>query len=119
MLSPINHLLQVRHSLPYGTASGTAGLMFTAYARDARIFQHLLDRMVGKAPGVLNLAPPAAANAKGEESEEAIEGTAAATTTTDAPDALLRVSECVAGQLYFVPSKKQLADLAATAAVSS
>uniref|UniRef100_A0A0R3WNU1 Dyp-type peroxidase n=1 Tax=Hydatigena taeniaeformis TaxID=6205 RepID=A0A0R3WNU1_HYDTA len=37
----------VRHSLPYGTASGECGLFFIAYARSPHIFEWALDRMTG------------------------------------------------------------------------
>ena len=35
----------VRHSMPYGKAAGEAGLFFIAYAKDARIFEKMLNRM--------------------------------------------------------------------------
>ena len=38
----------VRHSLPYGRASGDAGLFFIAYARDLTIFEKMLSRMFGR-----------------------------------------------------------------------
>ncbi len=38
----------VRHSLPYGSASGDAGLFFIAYAKDLSIFQKMLARMFGQ-----------------------------------------------------------------------
>lgn len=37
----------VRHSMPYGAASGENGLFFIAYAKDAAIFQTMLGRMFG------------------------------------------------------------------------
>jgi len=37
----------VRHSLPYGKATGEAGLFFIAYAMDSRIFELMLNRMFG------------------------------------------------------------------------
>lgn len=37
----------VRHSLPYGTASGEAGLVFVAYSRDRSVFDKMLARMFG------------------------------------------------------------------------
>lgn len=37
----------VRHSMPYGSPSGEKGLFFIAYAKDAAIFQMMLDRMFG------------------------------------------------------------------------
>lgn len=39
----------VRHSLPYGKASGESGLFFIAYSKDARIFEKMLSRMIGTA----------------------------------------------------------------------
>jgi porphyrinogen peroxidase len=39
----------VRHSLPYGTASGDSGLLFLAYAKDPGIFERQLQRMLGAA----------------------------------------------------------------------
>ena len=38
----------VRHSLPYGKATGEAGLFFIAYAKDASIFNKMLRRMFGR-----------------------------------------------------------------------
>jgi len=37
----------VRHSLPYGDASGDYGLFFIAYSRDLGIFEQMLQRMFG------------------------------------------------------------------------
>ncbi|MFQ5936972.1 MAG: Dyp-type peroxidase [Acidiferrobacterales bacterium] len=37
----------VRHSMPYGTASGDSGLLFVAYGRDLAIFDKMLARMYG------------------------------------------------------------------------
>lgn len=37
----------VRHSLPYGSASGEHGLFFIAYSREQRIFELMLERMFG------------------------------------------------------------------------
>ncbi len=37
----------VRHSMPYGAASGEKGLFFIAYAKDAAIFNAMLARMFG------------------------------------------------------------------------
>lgn len=37
----------VRHSMPYGVASGEKGLFFIAYAKDSAIFQAMLRRMFG------------------------------------------------------------------------
>jgi putative iron-dependent peroxidase len=37
----------VRHSFPYGVASGENGLFFIAYAKDSAIFQAMLARMFG------------------------------------------------------------------------
>lgn len=37
----------VRHSLPYGSASGEHGLFFLAYARDLTIYEKMLQRMFG------------------------------------------------------------------------
>ena len=37
----------LRHSMPYGEASGEAGLFFIAYSRDRAIFDQMLERMFG------------------------------------------------------------------------
>ena len=37
----------VRHSMPYGNASGESGLFFLAYSRDLTIFDKMLQRMFG------------------------------------------------------------------------
>jgi putative iron-dependent peroxidase len=37
----------VRHSLPYGSASGESGLFFLAYSRDLSIYDKMLQRMFG------------------------------------------------------------------------
>lgn len=37
----------VRHSLPYGTASGQCGLFFIAYSKTPRTLDWMLDRMAG------------------------------------------------------------------------
>ncbi|VDK46584.1 unnamed protein product [Dibothriocephalus latus] len=37
----------VRHSLPYGTATGDAGLFFIAYSKTPKTLDWMLDRMVG------------------------------------------------------------------------
>ena len=39
----------VRHSYPYGNASGESGLFFIAYARDLTIFEKMLNNMYGVA----------------------------------------------------------------------
>ncbi len=39
----------VRHSYPYGNASGESGLFFIAYARDLSIFEKMLNNMYGVA----------------------------------------------------------------------
>ncbi len=38
----------VRHSMPYGRASGDAGLLFIAYSRDLTTFEKMLSRMFGE-----------------------------------------------------------------------
>lgn len=38
----------VRHSQPYGIASGVCGLFFLAYAKTPKTLNWMLDRMVGK-----------------------------------------------------------------------
>ena len=40
----------VRHSMPYGTVSGEAGLFFIAYSSSPRTLDWMLDRMAGMTP---------------------------------------------------------------------
>ncbi len=71
----------VRHSMPYGHASGDSGLQFLAYSCDLTIFEKMLNRMYGDTSGHADDAKS---------------------------DRLLDFSKAVTGTYFFAPSLEHL-----------
>lgn len=77
----------VRQAMPWGDPAGEAGLLFVAYAGDARRFDAMCHSMVGSGPGMAG-APHAV------------------------PDAIMRFSTPTTGNYWYFPSVEVLAQLA-------
>lgn len=75
--------------MPY-TTSKESGLFFIAYANDPIKFDTMLKRMVG-------LEPLMKVTTKSKKEN-----------VTNISDQLLNFSQCISGQYYYVPSKKEL-----------